>query len=137
MLLDLVAQAPDEETLAVIGAGPLEDFLAGHAAAYLTRIESASARDPRFRKVLGSTWIWDVVPARVFERLARAAGSELDRPRTGAEAASRRRSSARLRELVEPLDALAASDSTGDSEELHRVLRELDELLGREPRPDP
>lgn len=133
VLLALVAEAPDDDVLGVIGAGFLEDFVSSHAVTYIDKIEATAAANPRFRQALACTWIWNAVPEPVFERLARAAGSDLDRPRSAEEAASRRRHDARFTELVGRVDRLADPDSPGDGEEVREAFRELKEFLDMEP----
>ena len=133
VLLALVAEAHDDGVLGVVGAGFLEDFVSSHAGTYIDKIEATAAVNPRFRQALACTWIWNAVPEPVFERLARAAGSDLDRPRSAEEAASRRRDDARITELVGRVDRLADPDSPGDGEEVREAFRELKEFLDVEP----
>lgn len=51
---------------ALIAAGPLEDLLGHHGAAFIDRVESAVRRDPGMRMIAGGVWrgsmprpIWD------------------------------------------------------------------------------
>ena len=39
--------------LAYVAAGPIEDLLVHHGAAFIERVEVAAGRDPIFRKMLG------------------------------------------------------------------------------------
>jgi GNAT superfamily N-acetyltransferase len=52
----LVAAAPDENTLAHIGAGPLEDLLADYGEQFIERIERQAAADAKFRYCLARVW---------------------------------------------------------------------------------
>jgi hypothetical protein len=53
----LVRHAPDNATLGGIGAGPLEDLIRLHAAAFLQPIEELARDDERFRLALGCVWL--------------------------------------------------------------------------------
>ena len=68
----VVAKDPDEQVLAALAAGPMEDLLARHGAAYIERIEAKAGQNPLFRHVLAGVWrneiaqdVWDrIVAAR-------------------------------------------------------------------------
>jgi hypothetical protein len=79
-LLDLlVEQAPDDDVLEVVGAGPLENFVNCHDEGRLRWIEQRAAISARFRQALRHVWIWSLEPG-VFARVERAAGAPLARP---------------------------------------------------------
>jgi GNAT superfamily N-acetyltransferase len=52
----LVTAAPDEKTLGVIGAGPLEALLADYGEQFIERIERQAAADEKFRYCLAGVW---------------------------------------------------------------------------------
>ena len=62
IILDLIQAAPNDQVLANIGAGPLEDLLCWHGAAFIERVEQAASRNSRFRKSLAATWGWNRMP---------------------------------------------------------------------------
>jgi hypothetical protein len=74
----LVERARDDRVLAVVGAGPLEDFISDDEDR-LIWIERRAAASARFRDALRHVWISKLGP-NVFARVERAAGEELARP---------------------------------------------------------
>jgi len=74
----LVANATSELHLAVIGAGPLEDFISNdpHDLAWLEQRLSTS---DGYRRALAGAWIWNQVSAETLDRLERLCGSPLRR----------------------------------------------------------
>lgn len=69
VILRLVARAEDDETLAYVAAGPLEDLLADHGAAFIERVEVEAARDSRFRRALTGVWGRNRMGEDVIRRL--------------------------------------------------------------------
>jgi hypothetical protein len=57
MLVAIVSATTDDETLAVVAAGHLQDFLETYGTNYLTQIENRARIDPRFRKALSGVWL--------------------------------------------------------------------------------
>jgi len=53
---EMLAHDLDDETLAVLAAGPLEDALVVHGPTIIDAVERLAARDPRFRHLLGGVW---------------------------------------------------------------------------------
>ena len=76
IILDLIQAAPNDQVLANIGAGPLEDLLCWHGAAFIERVEQAASRNSRFRKSLAATWGWNRMPEEIRERVTKAIGDE-------------------------------------------------------------
>lgn len=111
MILDLLSAADDDEALGVVAAGPLEDWVKGHAVETIDRIEREADGSDRFRAALGGIWVWSDLPDETFERDAAAARSRLDAPSTPEEAAARRANTARFIELC----AIADDESLNDS----------------------
>lgn len=52
----LVDKAANDETLAYVAAGPLEDLLKKHGPAVIDRVEEKSSNDPRFQLALSGVW---------------------------------------------------------------------------------
>ncbi len=57
IVVALVAAADPEDLLGDIGAGPLEDLLSEHGAAFVERAEAAARTNPRFAKALSNVWL--------------------------------------------------------------------------------
>jgi hypothetical protein len=71
MLLALVGSAADDEALAYLGAGPLENLINSRGHEFVEQVEESARRDPLFRKALANVQLSSNVPAAVRERLAR------------------------------------------------------------------
>lgn len=73
IILTLVAEAPGDEALAFVAAGPLEDLIQKHGDAFADRIVERAQADARFRSALRGVWGWENVSeslrSRVFELL--------------------------------------------------------------------
>jgi hypothetical protein len=79
ILLDLISELP-EDLVGLAGAGPLEEFVVHHAAAFVDRIEArARAReDHRFRECLSCIWLsGGALPRAIQQRLLDAAGGRI------------------------------------------------------------
>jgi len=61
LTLALVEAAPDDEVLANVAAGPLEDLLSRSFDILIGRVEARAQRDPRFCRCL--TAVWGLPPA--------------------------------------------------------------------------
>jgi uncharacterized protein DUF6869 len=57
LILALIEHASDEDDLSTIGAGPLEDLLGTHGAAFIGFAEDRAKEDPRFLTALQNVWI--------------------------------------------------------------------------------
>jgi uncharacterized protein DUF6869 len=74
LILDLLAEIP-EDTVDLLGAGPLEDFVRRYAATFITEIEAEAAHNPRFRSALLEIWLpRGELPKDIEARVAGAAG---------------------------------------------------------------
>jgi hypothetical protein len=78
-LLALVSAAPDE-LLGHVGAGPFENFICADEDR-IAWMEQQAAASSRFRAALANIHVWGVEKRWVAERLERAAGVALKRPR--------------------------------------------------------
>ena len=56
LMLEMIRRTTDEETLAYIAAGPLEDLLKDHGNEFIERIENLARSDQRFRSALAGVW---------------------------------------------------------------------------------
>jgi hypothetical protein len=56
VILALIEAAPNEEALAFVAAGPLEDLIQSHGNDFADRIIERARRDPRFRSALRDVW---------------------------------------------------------------------------------
>jgi hypothetical protein len=56
-ILDVASQTDDQDTLEILGAGPLEDLIRDLGAEYFDRIEEQYRRSPTFREALSKVWI--------------------------------------------------------------------------------
>lgn len=70
LVLQLIAQAPSNEMLAHVAAGPLEDFVVQHVGTYIEQIEYHAREDPKFRFALTGVWCEGDIPHDLFERLS-------------------------------------------------------------------
>ena len=69
VVLELVRRARQDDVLAYIAAGPLEDLLCRHPHAFIDRVEALGRRDPHFRRALSGVWGFSTMPADVWNRL--------------------------------------------------------------------
>ena len=69
IVVELVARAPDEETLGYVGAAPLEDLICTHPDAMIDRVEIRARQDARFRKAVARVWGWTRIPKDIRARL--------------------------------------------------------------------
>ena len=78
LTLELVEQANWDE-LGSIGAGPLEHLVQVHAPAFIDRIESQAAVDPKFKATLATIWVNSFyLPHAMVSRLVAASGDEIE-----------------------------------------------------------
>ena len=78
LILDLLAAAPDEHVVEMVGVGPLEDWIGGGWEEGIRRIEEEAPRNERLREALAGIWI-DGIPEEFFLRVEKAAGVPLTR----------------------------------------------------------
>ena len=60
---------------ACLAAGPLEDLLAKHGAAFIDRVELAASTDPGFKELLTGVWQSGIDPP-IWERIQRVIQSD-------------------------------------------------------------
>jgi hypothetical protein len=77
----LVNAAPSHEVLAVVAAGPVEDFILLQAPESVDLIEQEARANPKFRQALRGVWIMRLAKERpdLFDRVEAAAGERLRR----------------------------------------------------------
>ena len=56
LILQLIERAADEQVLAYIAAGPLEDLIKWHGPQFIERIEAHASIDAKFRRALRGVW---------------------------------------------------------------------------------
>jgi hypothetical protein len=66
----------DEDLLAYVAAGPLEDLLVRYPHEFIDRIEALAKADPHFRRAVSGVWGWNAIPADVRQRLDKLLGDE-------------------------------------------------------------
>jgi hypothetical protein len=79
LTVDLVAASPDDQVLAAVAAGPLEDLLGRWADLLIDRVEVQARRDAKFRRCLTGVWGSSTIPAATRERIAKYASTVKDR----------------------------------------------------------
>lgn len=73
-VIDLIWRRDKEDmTLANLAAGPVEDLLVRHGAAFIERMYLIARREPVFRKLLGGVWR-NSIAEPVWQRLKEIAG---------------------------------------------------------------
>jgi len=79
IVLEMVRQAPDDDGLAFVAAGPLEELLKFHGESILPMVEAVALTDARFRRALSGVW-QSTIPPVVWVRVqaARAGEAGLD-----------------------------------------------------------
>jgi hypothetical protein len=70
----VVSRDSDEQVLAALAAGPMEDLLARHGQAFIERIESRAGQNPLFRHLLAGVWRNDI-PQDIWDRVVAARGA--------------------------------------------------------------
>lgn len=68
MILEVLGRDPPDQVIAVLAAGPLEEYLAQGGDQVIGRVETQAGKDPKFRHLLGGVWknsMSDEVWARV------------------------------------------------------------------------
>ena len=73
-VIDLIWRRDQRDViLANLAAGPVEDLLARHGAAFIERVCLTARREPVFRKLLGAVWR-NSIAEPVWQRLKQIAG---------------------------------------------------------------
>ncbi|MBA2380816.1 MAG: hypothetical protein H0V73_01780 [Chloroflexi bacterium] len=76
IILELVARAPDEESLVFIGASALEDVVNQPDDRFVRRIQDRAQTDPRFRRALRHVWCRSDAPHSLKALVAAARADE-------------------------------------------------------------
>jgi len=71
----LVAAAKDDEDLALVAAGPLEELLRTHGSSVVERVEQLAQHDRRFRRALSGVWR-STIDQAIWSRVLNAVGDE-------------------------------------------------------------
>lgn len=88
VIVALVEGAPDDEAVAFVAAGPLENLIRDHGPRFLDRLEAQARTSAHFRDALSGVWGWEDMPPELPERLFPllgwpAASVERARPKPG------------------------------------------------------
>jgi hypothetical protein len=70
-ILQILEREINDEQIALLAAGPLEDLLTVHGAHFIERIEREAEQNPRFNHLLGGVWR-NVMSPELWERVQRA-----------------------------------------------------------------
>lgn len=70
LIRSVLAKVSDEEVLAVLAAGPLEDVLGKHGPEVIDEVEKLAHQDHRFRELLFGVWR-NTVDSATWERIER------------------------------------------------------------------
>lgn len=72
-VLRVIAKRPNDWTLGMLAAGPLEDLICEYGATFMERIETEARRDSAFRWTLHGVWS-NTTPSELWGRIERARG---------------------------------------------------------------
>ena len=73
LVLEVLRRTENSEVLAVLAAGPLEDYLVRCAEHATAAVETQAANDERFKRLLGGVWK-NRMSDEVWERVCRCRG---------------------------------------------------------------
>ncbi len=73
LILEILRRTDDWEVLAVLAAGPLEDYLAKCGEHVIAEVEAQSASDEKLKQLLGGVWR-NSMSDEVWERVCRCRG---------------------------------------------------------------
>jgi hypothetical protein len=73
LVLQILAKRPNEPTLGVLAAGPLEDLIEYHGPRFIERIEDLAKRDANFKHLLDG--VWESSTPEVWARVESARGA--------------------------------------------------------------
>src|SRR5215469_14053498 len=69
LICEIIRQITDDDILAYVAAGPLEDLLVRHPYAFIDRVEVLARRDAHFRRAISGVWGRNSIPAEICQRL--------------------------------------------------------------------
>jgi hypothetical protein len=75
LVCTLVDVATNDEELAFVAAGPIEDLLRTHGPEMIERVEAQATASPRFRRALSGVWR-TTIPRSVWDRMTAARRDE-------------------------------------------------------------
>lgn len=70
VILQLISRAPDEQALAFVGSGALEDLVRKSSVAFHDRLFEVARTSPRFRRALSHVWPTETVSPDLRELIA-------------------------------------------------------------------
>ena len=69
LICEIIRRATEDDILAYIAAGPLEDLLVRHPQAFIERVEGLARQDAHFRRAVSGVWGQKSMPAEIRQRL--------------------------------------------------------------------
>jgi hypothetical protein len=69
VILELISNAPSNQILADIAAGPLEDLVRQYPEQFADRVEIQARKDPRFRLCLTGVWYSNDLPRDIRDKI--------------------------------------------------------------------
>ena len=76
LVLDLIENAPDDQALGWVAAGPLEDLLCKWGPTFIDRVEALARSNNRFKKCLTGVWGWNRMEPDIYSRMRRSIDDE-------------------------------------------------------------
>jgi Family of unknown function (DUF6869) len=76
VICKVIQQISDDDILAYVAAGPLEDILVHHPHAFIDRVEALARQDAHFRRTVSGVWAWNSLPPEIRRRLDALLGDE-------------------------------------------------------------
>jgi hypothetical protein len=76
LICEIIRQVTEDDILAYVVAGPLENLLVRHPHAFIDRVEVLARQDSHFRRAVSGVWGWNSVPAEIRQRLDALLGDE-------------------------------------------------------------
>ncbi|NUO75917.1 MAG: hypothetical protein HOQ32_07875 [Lysobacter sp.] len=72
-IMSILSTPRAEPILGTLAAGPLEDLLSYHGAAFIERVETEASTNPEFASLLGGVWQFQM-PDEIWRRVQTASG---------------------------------------------------------------
>jgi len=69
LMLEVLRRDPPADVIAVLAAGPLEQYLVEHGDNVIARVEAQASKDAKFRALLGGVWKRSEMSAELWARV--------------------------------------------------------------------
>ena len=76
VICEIIKRIVDDDMLAFVGAGPLEDLLVHHPHAFIDRVEALAREDAHFRRAVSGVWGSRSLEPEIRKRLHEFLGDE-------------------------------------------------------------